>query len=85
MSTVGMSEGMAAYRDALRWRNDRLSARASTTLRKRVADLRPMLVEYTGHMMSLGSYMTGGGTIWSNIHAGTLSHSEETLYALLSG
>lgn len=84
-STAGMSEGMAAYRSALRWRNDRLSTKSPATLRKRVADLRPLLVDYTGPLMSLGAYMTGGGTIWSNIHAGTLSNSEEILYALLSG
>jgi hypothetical protein len=83
-STAGMSEGMAAYRTALRWRNDRLAAKALPALRKRVADLRPLLVDYTAHMMSLGAYMTGGGTIWSNIHAGVLCDSEETLYALLS-
>lgn len=83
-STAGMSEGMAAYRSALRWRNDRLSAKASPTLRKRIAELRRLLVDYTGHMLSLGAYMTGGGTIWSNIHAATLKETEETLYALLS-
>src|SRR6187549_2455934 len=68
MSTAGMSEGMSAYRDALRWRNDRLAAKASPALRKRVADLRPLLVDYTGDLMEVGSYMSGGGTIWSNIH-----------------
>jgi hypothetical protein len=84
-STADMSEGMVAYRNALRRRNDRLSARASPTLRRRVAELRPLLADYTGRLMSLGAYMTGGGTVWSNIHAGALSDSEDTLYALLSG
>jgi hypothetical protein len=84
-STAGMSEGMAAYRYALRWRNERLSAKASSTLRKQVAGLRPLLIDYTDHMMSIGAYMTGGGTIWSNIHASVLCVCEETLYDLLSG
>ena len=84
-STAGMTEGMMAYRDALRWRNDRLATKAPAARRADVAKLRPLLVRYTDGMMTVGHYMTGGGTIWSNIHAGALSDSEEVLYHLLAG
>jgi len=84
-STAAMNEGMSAYREALRWRNDRLAPRAPRALRGRVAALRPLLVSFTADMMQAGYYVAGGGTIWSNFHAATLVESEETLHRLLTG
>jgi len=82
-STGAMTEGMEAYRGALRWRNDGLSRRSKAA--GRVGKLRGHLVELTRGLVEIGSYRTGGGTIWANIGAGALSASEEVLYPLLGG
>ena len=82
-STGAMTEGMDAYRAALRWRNDGLSKRSKAAAR--VGKLRGHLVEFTRALMEIGSYQTGGGTMWANIGAGAISDSEEVLYPLLGG
>jgi hypothetical protein len=84
-STAAMNEGQAAWREVCRRRNDRLAAAARRDLRGRVTALRPLLVRFTDDMMAAGSYITGGGTIWSTIHSAALADSEEVLHAILGG
>jgi hypothetical protein len=79
------SEALWAYRNALKWRNDRLMARVSPDLRRRIQRLRPLLVRYAQDMYEISLYEAGGGTIWSGVHGEALVDSEETLYALLGG
>jgi hypothetical protein len=78
-------EALATYRSAQRWRNDRLAARVSPDLRRRVNRLRPLLVRYTKNMHDISLYLAGGGTIWSGVEGENLVDSEETIYALLGG
>ncbi len=82
-STADMSEGLAAYRAALKWRNDRLSASSPGSVRRAVAALRPLMTGYADAMMEIGAYLSGGGTIWSNIHAGVLADAELALFGVL--
>lgn len=84
-STADISEGLMVYRDALQWRNDRLAAHAPAPLRREVAELRPLLTRFTDSMILVRMFPTGGGSMWSNIHASVLTDSEDTLYHVLGG
>lgn len=84
-STAAMNEGMAAYRQALRSRNDRLARKATSRLRNQVAALRPLLERFTQSTVEIGSFITGGGTLWSLVHSDALVDAETTLYGLLGG
>lgn len=83
--TSSQWEALAAYRSALRWRNDHLAARVSPGLRRRVDALRPLLARFAEDLHSISSYLAGGGTIWIEVEGRALVDSEETLYALLGG
>lgn len=84
-STADISEAYYAYRAALRWRNDQLAAKAPKARRREVATLRQLLIRFANDMEMVRIFNTGGGSLWSNIHAQFLSASEGTIYRLLGG
>jgi hypothetical protein len=82
-STAAMSSGSRVYRDALKWRNDRLLPKAPAPLRRSVARLRPEMNGCAGDTSEVGYFLTGGGTLWILHDAGSAVQVEQTLHGLL--
>ncbi len=76
-STASMSSAEALYGEALAWRNDKFG-------KARIGRLRRLLQDTKSDAVSVGSAITGGGTMWNVIGAGLYADAEQTLYAILS-
>lgn len=76
-STLAMNEGNMVYRNALREVNDLALSRMNE--RVFAERLRTDLDAATGDIVTAGSSMTGGGTLWSLLQTGQLVANEEAI------
>jgi hypothetical protein len=82
-STAAYVGSESVYGEALRERNDRLVV-GKPALRKPLTRLRKSLTEYANEFISVGSAVSGGGTMWNLTAAGISPGVEEIVYSALS-
>jgi hypothetical protein len=78
-STAAYVSSEETYGEALKARNDSL-LKKKPVYRKAFAGLRQSLFEYSNEFVSIGSGITGGGTMWNTVSASIAPDVEEILY-----
>lgn len=82
-STAGYVSSEGTFGEALAERNDRLM-KAKPAYKRSLVGLRTVLHDYANEFISIGSGVTGGGTMW-NLTASAISPDvEEILYSALA-
>ena len=84
-STADMSAAAASYGWALQVRNEQLLKRQTTAKRKLIGRLRGLMEKFSSAGVDAAYQMTGGGTMWNPVYAGTTADVEEVVFALLGG
>jgi hypothetical protein len=82
-STAAMSNAYGIYGDVARSRNDDLIAHLSEPKRSHLRSLRKMIIEFNGDMISIGTTVTQGGTLWNTVTEQGGAEAEDTIYALI--
>lgn len=83
-STAGMSDAETIFGQALKRRNDRSFASSSADRRSKIGALRKHMSEFYAACTELSAAFAGGGTMWTNVHAG-ISASVEEKIGILAG
>lgn len=78
-STAAYVSSEETFGEALRARNDTLLAK-KPAFRKPMDGLRKVMFEYANEFVSIGSGITGGGTMWNMVSASITPNVEEILY-----
>jgi len=84
-SNLGMIQASQAYRSAAARRNDRQFARMPLGSARDMRRLRGLLRDYSDQCSTVGSYISGGGSMWSVIDAGANAEVEDVLYCVAVG
>ncbi len=84
-STMAMSEMKDIFGEAAKHRNDKLIAKASPAVRKRMKTLRNYMNDLAQSAVDVAYNISGGGTMWAPVSAGIAGDLELTLYPLLVG
>lgn len=82
-STAAMVGAQTAFGAALRAVNDAWLAKQPEAARDLAEDLRPLLADFQELCFDAGVRMTGGGTIWNPVYAGTAADVEEAVAVAL--
>jgi hypothetical protein len=83
-SNAAMIDASMAYQAASAGRNDRL-LKTKPGMAVNVHHLRELLGDYTGDCMEVGSYISGGGSMWGTFDAYARAESEDVLFGVLGG
>jgi hypothetical protein len=78
-TTAGYVASDSIYGEALRERNDRL-LKGKPKYKRAIEGLRKSLFAYSNEFISIGSGITGGGTMWNLTSAAIAPDIEEALY-----
>jgi hypothetical protein len=84
-STYAMSNAYGIYGDLAEKRNQRALTSGKYPHSDRVNRISKLLIEFGSEMVSLGSSITGGGTMWGPIGSSTYAQAQDVTYDLLTG
>ncbi len=78
-STAGMSGAERYYGECLKIVNDKQIVRLPKARRDAIGRLRAQLNSCHTELINLGDILSGGGTMWNPVYAGTLADCEEAV------
>jgi len=82
-STMAMVSAESLYADARSEANDRLLKTKSAGLQKAVPQFRKVMQSALNDAISIGTAMTGGGTMWNVTSASTAADVEDIVFGML--
>ncbi len=84
-SNADMIEACMAYTEAATRRNARLISRLPNAKAAQMRSLDKLMMDFGGHMMNAGSFISDGGSMWALFDAGSASDAQDALFAVLGG
>ncbi len=84
-SNLDMIQACHVYEHVAARRNDRLISRLPAHPASDLRKLRKLLDDFSGQSNMIGSFVSGGGSMWTVIDAGDAASREDVLYQALGG